>query len=32
MTEAVSRKCSVKKCVLKNLTKFTEKHLYQILF
>ena len=32
MTEGGSRKCSVKKYVLKNLTKFTGKHLCQILF
>ena len=30
--EAVARRCSVKKGVLKNFTKFPGKHLYQSLF
>ena len=31
-TEAVARRCSVKKCVLRNFAKFTGKHLFQGLF
>ena len=31
-SEAVARRCSVKKCVLRNLTKLTGKHLCQSLF
>ena len=31
-TEAVVRRCSVKKCVLINFAKFTGKHLFQGLF
>ena len=31
LTEAVVRKCSVKKDVLRNFAKFTGKHLYQSL-
>ena len=30
--EAVSRSCSIKKCVLKNFAKLTGKHLCQSLF
>ena len=32
ITEAVIQKCSVKKAVLKNFAKFTEKHVCQNLF
>ena len=31
-TEAVARRCSVKKGVLRNFAKFTGKHLFQGLF
>ena len=31
-TEAVARRCSVKKGVLRNFAKFKEKHLFQGLF
>ena len=31
-TEAVTQSCSVKKSVLKNIAKFTGKHLCQSLF
>ena len=31
-SEAVARRCSVKKGILRNLAKFTGKHLYQSLF
>ena len=31
-TEAVARRCTVKKSVLRNFAKFTGKHLFQGLF
>ena len=32
LSEALVQRCSIKKCVLRNVTKFTGKHLYQSHF